>query len=142
MFFLFLIIRLPPRSTRTDTLFPYTTLFRSCSENRVKFSTMSSSRVLSQVPRSITSSDTRRGSSSRALRFHSKKRPYCAVSDPTRLSLPLLAMRSALHQHTCGRSEERRVGKEWVSTCRSRGSPYHQKKNNNTNWQNAEQQKN
>src|SRR3546814_14683294 len=27
--FLFLIIRRPPRSTRTDTLFPYTTLFRS-----------------------------------------------------------------------------------------------------------------
>src|SRR3546814_12177389 len=28
--FFFLIIRRPPRSTRTDTLFPYTTLFRSC----------------------------------------------------------------------------------------------------------------
>src|SRR3546814_8614899 len=27
----FLLIRRPPRSTRTDTLFPYTTLFRSCS---------------------------------------------------------------------------------------------------------------
>src|SRR3546814_14102695 len=27
--FCFLIIRRPPRSTRTDTLFPYTTLFRS-----------------------------------------------------------------------------------------------------------------
>src|SRR3546814_15577845 len=27
--FFFLIIRQPPRSTRTDTLFPYTTLFRS-----------------------------------------------------------------------------------------------------------------
>src|SRR3546814_14564524 len=27
--FLFLLIRRPPRSTRTDTLFPYTTLFRS-----------------------------------------------------------------------------------------------------------------
>src|SRR3546814_14471119 len=27
------------------------------------------------------------------------------------------------------RSEERRVGKECVSTCRSRRSPYHQKKN-------------
>src|SRR3546814_18329102 len=26
------------------------------------------------------------------------------------------------------RSEERRVGKEWVSTCRSRWSPYHYKK--------------
>src|SRR3546814_2542598 len=29
MGFFFLMIRLPPRSTRTDTLFPYTTLFRS-----------------------------------------------------------------------------------------------------------------
>src|SRR3546814_2636186 len=28
--FFFLMIRRPPRSTRTDTLFPYTTLFRSC----------------------------------------------------------------------------------------------------------------
>src|SRR3546814_15109526 len=28
--FVFLLIRRPPRSTRTDTLFPYTTLFRSC----------------------------------------------------------------------------------------------------------------
>src|SRR3546814_361155 len=28
-FVLFLMIRRPPRSTRTDTLFPYTTLFRS-----------------------------------------------------------------------------------------------------------------
>src|SRR3546814_17437576 len=29
MFVFFLRIRPPPRSTRTDTLFPYTTLFRS-----------------------------------------------------------------------------------------------------------------
>src|SRR3546814_17425426 len=29
IFFFFLMIRRPPRSTRTDTLFPYTTLFRS-----------------------------------------------------------------------------------------------------------------
>src|SRR3546814_8747760 len=29
MVFFFLMIRRPPRSTRTDTLFPYTTLFRS-----------------------------------------------------------------------------------------------------------------
>src|SRR3546814_20523381 len=32
IFVVFLMIRRPPRSTRTDTLFPYTTLFRS---NRV-----------------------------------------------------------------------------------------------------------
>src|SRR3546814_18952242 len=29
LFFFFVMIRRPPRSTRTDTLFPYTTLFRS-----------------------------------------------------------------------------------------------------------------
>src|SRR3546814_15637479 len=31
-------------------------------------------------------------------------------------------------RHRTGRSEERRVGKECVSTCRSRWSPYHEKK--------------
>src|SRR3546814_20474065 len=31
------------------------------------------------------------------------------------------------------RSEERRVGKEWVSTCRSRWSPYHYKKKTSKN---------
>src|SRR3546814_15084573 len=32
-FIFFLMIRRPPRSTRTDTLFPYTTLFRSLLRN-------------------------------------------------------------------------------------------------------------
>src|SRR3546814_20913729 len=32
LFIFFLMIRRPPRSTRTDTLFPYTTLFRSHAE--------------------------------------------------------------------------------------------------------------
>src|SRR3546814_15470790 len=32
MLVFFLMIRRPPRSTRTDTLFTYTTLFRSCDE--------------------------------------------------------------------------------------------------------------
>src|SRR3546814_20264022 len=31
--FFFLMTRRPPRSTRTDTLFPYTTLFRSVTAN-------------------------------------------------------------------------------------------------------------
>src|SRR3546814_18399670 len=34
---------------------------------------------------------------------------------------------------TCQRSEERRVGKEGVRTCRSRWSPYHSKKNKTQN---------
>src|SRR3546814_19917685 len=36
-------------------------------------------------------------------------------------------------RETDKRSEERRVGKECVSTCRSRGSPYPEKKNKNEN---------
>src|SRR3546814_2178421 len=39
--FFFLMIRRPPRSTRTDTLFPYTTLFRSTANARVQPNTRS-----------------------------------------------------------------------------------------------------
>src|SRR3546814_4733984 len=35
MFCFFLMIRRPPRSTRTDTLFPYTTLFRSVADFKI-----------------------------------------------------------------------------------------------------------
>src|SRR3546814_7927666 len=35
--FFFLMIRRPPRSTRTDTLFPYTTLFRSRPDRSGRF---------------------------------------------------------------------------------------------------------
>src|SRR3546814_16150750 len=35
-FFFFLMIRRPPRSTRTDTLVPYTTLFRSRNHARAE----------------------------------------------------------------------------------------------------------
>src|SRR3546814_15878207 len=38
-------------------------------------------------------------------------------------------------QRLTARSEERRVGNECGSTCRSRVSPYHSKKNNNGNEQ-------
>src|SRR3546814_3269607 len=34
VFYFFLMIRRPPRSTRTETLFPYTTLFRSDAKGR------------------------------------------------------------------------------------------------------------
>src|SRR3546814_20020319 len=37
MCFFFLMIRRPPRSTRTDTLFPYTTLFRSSEAQKKKY---------------------------------------------------------------------------------------------------------
>src|SRR3546814_8707320 len=47
--FFFLMIRRPPRSTRTDTLFPYTTLFRSLRDKRFS-SRQSCVEVLEHVP--------------------------------------------------------------------------------------------
>jgi hypothetical protein len=73
-----------------------------CSEKSVKFSAMSSSRAGAQVPRSITSNDTRRGSSSFSTRFHSKNRSQSAVIVPTRLCVPFEAIRKALYQKSCG----------------------------------------
>src|SRR3546814_17935412 len=53
--------------------------------------------------------------------------PWRRERRPYPLSLPSVV--SARPRRQC-RSEERRVGKECVSTCRSRWSPYHYKKNN------------
>src|SRR3546814_232325 len=47
----------------------------------------------------------------------------CIMSDQLRLDIPLLLPEVA--DTADRRSEERRVGKECVSTCRSRWSPYH-----------------
>src|SRR3546814_18107914 len=45
------------------------------------------------------------------------------------LSVKLMRTFTAQIEALTKRSEERRVGKECVSTCRSRWSPYHYKKN-------------
>src|SRR3546814_19297954 len=52
--FFFLMIRLPPRSTRTDTLFPYTTLFRSPHSHRY----VDKSQFSCATPRPNTTSST------------------------------------------------------------------------------------
>src|SRR3546814_5054487 len=44
------------------------------------------------------------------------------VAQPSMIKRPVVEQGGAL---LVGRSEERRVGKECVSTCRSRWSPYH-----------------
>src|SRR3546814_8213177 len=43
------MIRLPPRSTRTDTLFPYTTLFRSVVEHVAQVRAEAAHRLAAQV---------------------------------------------------------------------------------------------
>src|SRR3546814_20354380 len=62
--------------------------------------------------------------------YASGKRSPKAQGQPFR-SLPF-HVRSAARNV---RSEERRVGKECVSTCRSRWSPYHSKKNKYKNYE-------
>src|SRR3546814_20661914 len=97
----FLMIRRPPRSTRTDTLFPYTTLFRS-------------SEV--EMPLNVVQS-----------RWVSRLRPKVEVY-PERL--PRQSKGSTRTELPGGlideiRSAERRVGTECGRTCRSRWSPVH-----------------
>src|SRR3546814_18990425 len=50
----FLMIRRPPRSTRTDTLFPYTTLFRSRSPRKIRRSRRSRRTVVGEPAYSRT----------------------------------------------------------------------------------------
>src|SRR3546814_18199572 len=103
-FCLFLMIRRPPRSTRTDTLFPYTTLFRSA--------------VLDEVAALAGSAG--------GLLFSARKSLNWTASE--RIADVFAAYVEEGWFGKCSRrvrSEERRVGKECVSTCRSRWSPYH-----------------
>src|SRR3546814_18869265 len=48
----FLMIRRPPRSTRTDTLFPYTTLFRSSVERILKSTIYTGTYAYNRAPKS------------------------------------------------------------------------------------------
>src|SRR3546814_12914421 len=132
------MIRRPPRSTRTDTLFPYTTLFRSrwlsARGLQARLQSYILSRNLARVPRKGRSRDVAgEGGGVRLLR-----RPDGLLS-----RLPLRRRRGRRRQgddergglgagadtpRQPPRSEERRVGKECVSTFRSRWSPYHEKK--------------
>src|SRR3546814_13428580 len=100
------MIRRPPRSTRTDTLFPYTTLFRSGgSLDRGG---------IGHVERLDIARADRVASGGERVWIDVPQRDRAAFGDDP-LRDGLAAAR--------GRSEERRVGKECVSTCRSRWSP-------------------
>src|SRR3546814_14053023 len=133
VFFFFLIIRHPPRSTRTDPLFPYTTLFRS---EVVRG-------ALLAIPKGHREAGLALGLG--------KPRIFTRLILPQmwRLALPglgnlfMILMKDTALVSVIGleeimrrsqiavtaskepRSEERRVGTECVCTCRSRWSPSH-----------------
>src|SRR3546814_13116203 len=72
LLFFFLMIRLPPRSTRTDTLFPYTTLFRSTAWMLVKKDTNST------VARAFNVSTSGGSAQSRLITFDTSSGVYKA----------------------------------------------------------------
>src|SRR3546814_13073850 len=123
------MIRRPPRSTRTDTLFPYTTLFRSLrlDGHRLVLHAL----VALAVPGNDSHQVEGLGQDRIVIgigRFHAPVKAVRPVADIIRRRKQLIV---SLHGEaavaTIGgrRSEERRVGKACVSTCRSRWSPYH-----------------
>src|SRR3546814_19189589 len=118
------MIRRPPRATRPDTLFPYTPLFRSGQDQ------IGQRRPLRRnTPMDGVAEDGGGGDQTRRQGFFHRQPPFFAASlaalrarRPRAFSIsspspPAISFRA--------RSEERRVGKECVSTCRFRWSPYH-----------------
>src|SRR3546814_12700157 len=119
----FLMIRRPPRSTRTDTLFPYTTLFRSHCGLPGAWADLH--QLLQQAIRFIQGQGPgARGGAAGGL-AHRRLTDCKGHTKPILRVAGALNCASRLNAEITSRSEERRVGKECVSTCRSRWSPYH-----------------
>src|SRR3546814_20291532 len=117
------MIRLPPRSTRTDTLFPYTTLFRSGLAEVLLADLVKGAEAADKQDRLRSLRDL----DGAAMLLHAMG--LLVLTDDV---LPLNEWRDVLFERlprpdieAAMRSEERRVGTECVSTCRSRWSPYH-----------------
>src|SRR3546814_20936377 len=106
------MIRRPPRSTRTDTLFPYTTLFRSEFETQV-LRLLRRGLVWGIARQTLLSLET-----PKILLAICSAGVCAAIGAAARAVILLLGLFKIDR-----RSEERRVGKEWVGTSRSRGSP-------------------
>src|SRR3546814_19135734 len=133
------MIRRPPRSTRTDTLFPYTTLFRSAPTPPSPSATgkgAARSKARNPLPRStfwLYRNDL--GGTLQVRRSHRmssgawrRRLPAAALSMLLAVALPLAGAVHAITPQGSARSEERRVGEERVSTCRSRGAQEYLKK--------------
>src|SRR3546814_12667845 len=125
--FFFFMTRRPPRSTRPDTLFPYTTLFRSKS---AWFSALVTLIALVVLMPYIALQLKAITASFNALSDNPDFPPgpageHGAFGDTGLWVAICMAAFVIVFGTRNLRSEERRVGKECVSTCRSRWSPYH-----------------
>src|SRR3546814_19417884 len=128
------MLRRPPRSTRTDTLFPYTTLFRSTGGGQPG----DSGRLLLASGEIVAITNTIKGDGPDGI-IHVPGGDSAAlkVGIAGKLEIDWERRHRLMRMHTClhllsalvPRSEERRVGKECVSRCSSWWSRYHKNKN-------------
>src|SRR3546814_14313711 len=111
------MIRQPPSSTRTDTLLPYTPLFRSANKDAGDVARSEPGRKgLELVDRGV-GKDVHRASG----RIEDEVDKAIVL----KLEPELFQAGRRVGHRTSFRTEERRVGNEGVSTCRTRWSPYH-----------------
>src|SRR3546814_12343177 len=119
------MLRRAPRSTRTDTLLPYTTLFRSrrrgapagaVQERDMSFNPLAERGIPLERQFRNWSELNVQPYDTRAVHPYTR----CRV-----IAMNGIEVEAAMNSH---RSEERSVGKECVSTCRSRWSRCHYKK--------------
>src|SRR3546814_16482885 len=119
------MLRRPPRSTRTDTLFPYTTLFRSLLSGAVSSDVLEVEPVGRRLVEVVLDGAHLPGPADRVARLHGDLR--AVVGRATRVGDQLEAGGDCDVLEDLGghgpRTEERRGGKEGVSTCRSRWTP-------------------
>src|SRR3546814_11744931 len=117
LFFFFLMIRRPPRSTRTDTLFPYTTLFRSVDDK---------DQVVELFARSQADGAQGFGFVHFAVAAEDPDLAIASVGDAARMQVFKETGLIDGHQWAqVHRSEERRVGKKSVRTCGTRWATDH-----------------
>src|SRR3546814_19786856 len=122
------MIRRPPRSTRTDTLFPYTTLIRSSTAHG--YGGVDAWLLGRRALRAHVDGAHRGCAHVHAPRSRAYGHAYGARSSAAKCLPPSThRQRARARLPVRPRSEERRVGKECVRTCRSRWSPWHKKKN-------------
>src|SRR3546814_17150538 len=124
----FLMIRLPPRSTRTDTLFPYTTLFRSeyrgvAARDLQRMRTLAAARTCRSLQRAVDRISERQG--------RSLTRAPCA-DESLRSRFPERPREEPWSRSPTSSYDKASGGQECVRTFRYRWSTYHQKKQTRT----------
>src|SRR3546814_14754660 len=123
------MIRRPPRSTRTDTLFPYTTLFRS-EKAREKFRLQWTENAEHVTPLLLPTNPARATTTWLIDYMPSIEQGLADLATWVAKGLPPAETSYSFSDGKvslpagAARSEERRVGTECVRTSRSRGPPY------------------